>query len=188
MNWLPFAFGLLVGCVIFAVAALAYLVAGAPRFIQFCVWLAKKLRTGGAACLLAALLLVTGAQAQPWHPTPEQVDELAQLRGTISHETFAQVNARWDDLQRQDEATYDLDRLHWLNEQMDVVGAELTKRDREKFEADDAQLETLTADLSRATDALAIYARRKWCRRSLWRDLRHYRPPDWCYSIRGGWN
>jgi hypothetical protein len=53
MNWLPFAFGFLIGFVIFAVVALAYLVAGAPLLIQFCVWLSSKLkRNGGTKCQL----------------------------------------------------------------------------------------------------------------------------------------
>jgi hypothetical protein len=47
MMWVPFAIGFLAGCVILAGIGFAYLVVGAPGFVQFCVWLATKLHRNG---------------------------------------------------------------------------------------------------------------------------------------------
>jgi hypothetical protein len=59
--------------------------------------------------------------------------------------------------------------------------SELLKQDLTTLQSHDAEIERLTLEIESLTAFYELRAHKKWCHQTLWRRLRGYREPAWCY-------
>jgi hypothetical protein len=99
----------------------------------------------------------------------------------LDQQSIAALEARYDVLQSAYWQTNDLSKLEGINSELVPIRHELDRRFQAQIQANTVVMQDALPEVLAKIKANHAVAYARWCHQTLWRRIKRYHEPEWCW-------